>query len=352
MSLTVPGLTRDAGANWQALMDREYAVIAGRLTTAYARTTDRLQPAQDALIKAIDTKTASGVVITAEVVRGMDEYTAYLAQVEAEFNDYAALVREVARDAVESGISIGIESALIMSILSAGDAGDAVRAEWVSPPLSALQQMISIVDSEAFRAQWNRYGEAVAEGIADTMIRAFATKANTDRAARLIRDYYDIPLAWAENTTRTAQLWSWRLSSHTGYAVNDNIVSGWMWWSSRDTTTCPSCWAKHGELHTHDEVLNDHHRGRCTPLPVVRGATWINDVITGPDEFATLPQATQDEIFRNNRALQRALTEGAVSWGDISRPYDDAVYGQMQRVASLRELLGRNAKTYYVSRGA
>jgi hypothetical protein len=161
----------------------------------------------------------------------------------------------------------------------------------------------------------------------------------------MIEQWLGLPYAWAENMTRTVQNWSYRTASHASYAANSDVVSGWMWWSAQDITTCLSCWKQHGSVHEVNEVLNDHHRGRCTPLPIVRGTRWADTTERGEDVFKRLPAEDQRRVMGG--AMHRAYQAGRVDFGQVSRPYDDGVYGKMLRQASLKDILGNEAQKYY-----
>lgn len=85
----------------------------------------------------------------------------------------------------------------------------------------------------------------------------------------------------------------------------------------------------------------------CVPVPVVRGTRWAEDFEPGPVRFAGLDAERQRAIM--GPALYAAWRAGDVRWGDFSRPYQDNVFGEMLRAASLRDLLGDGARRYYTN---
>jgi hypothetical protein len=116
-----------------------------------------------------------------------------------------------------------------------------------------------------------------------------------------------------------------------------------------------ACVAQHGTRHTNDEVLNDHHNGRCAMIPVTKtwedlGVVGIPDtnpkVQTGRDWFEGLPEAEQCSMMPN-KAMYRAWQDGAIGWDDLTGTHSDAVYGDMLTMPSLKTLLGEDAKRYY-----
>lgn len=100
---------------------------------------------------------------------------------------------------------------------------------------------------------------------------------------------------------------------------------------------CMSCVSQHGSIHSVNETLNDHHQGRCAPVPVVKGTTWAQGVEAGRDWYGRLPEAVQRRMAGNLMFV--ALRDGAVQWDDLSRPYKDDVFGEMLREASVVELV-------------
>ena len=61
--------------------------------------------------------------------------------------------------------------------------------------------------------------------------------------------------------------------------------------------------------------------------------------------FRRLTAAQQEQ--RMGPAMYEAWRRGRFRFGELSRPYDDQVYGEMLREASLKDILGPQAKQYY-----
>jgi hypothetical protein len=119
-----------------------------------------------------------------------------------------------------------------------------------------------------------------------------------------------------------------------------------------------ACIAMHGTFHTNDETLNDHHNGRCAMVPVTK--TWAElgipgipdtnpQVQTGRDWFDNLTAAQQQQ-FMPSQAMWSAWQSGAIGWDDVVGFHDDAVYGSMLQLPSLKAILGDDASSYYVGR--
>jgi hypothetical protein len=93
----------------------------------------------------------------------------------------------------------------------------------------------------------------------------------------------------------------------------------------------------HGTVHDNTERLNDHHNGRCTMLPLVRG--YDNPVTqTGEDIFNSMSDADKRALL--GRDYFTAWQDGLYSFNDLSSEFDNDVYGPMRRVTPLWQLLG------------
>lgn len=165
--------------------------------------------------------------------------------------------------------------------------------------------------------------------------------------AAAIRGELGQGLTWVLNTARTAQVYSYRQATTASYIANSDIVEGWKWWAALDARVCMSCVAKHGSRHKVDEPLNDHHSGRCVALPIVslpNGAGDIPDT-TGEQWFNGLQTSQQVDLM--GPAMHRAWKANEFSIQDLIEPYQDPVYGEMLRAASLKGVLGERAREYY-----
>lgn len=322
--------------DWRALLVRDYQPTAQRLTQAYARVIARLQPYADALTRDLEAMASTGAEITPDMLRGLGTYRQLLARVEVELNDFAALVRNEATTVTEGAIPLGRDAALDMAQWAAGRGAALVQSSWLRPDPDILNQLIAAVDGDAFRARWAQFGANGAQQLGDLLLTGVAQGLGPLQIARLWTQWQPMPYAWAENATRTAQLTTYRRASHATYRANSRIVEGWYWVSALDPRVCMSCWDQHGSFHANDEELNDHHRGRCTPVPKIRGYEYANPIQSGPEVFEGLDEATQRRIM--GRGLFDAWKRGEVAWGEFSHEYTDPIWGVMMRAATQREL--------------
>ena len=94
---------------------------------------------------------------------------------------------------------------------------------------------------------------------------------------------------------RTEQLRAWRIATQRQYED-----SGVVMWHERlcakDARTCMACLMADGEKIPIDQVLSDHPRGRCTSIPIVKGAPPILREM-GQEWFDRQSPAVQKEML-------------------------------------------------------
>jgi hypothetical protein len=331
--------------DWRQRIVRENEALARRLQAAYARTLPRLRTEIDVLDRRLrDLYAANGDISTQEL-RDLREWKALLTTIEAETRDFAVIARNETAQGQQRAISAGASAAQEMAQSTSGRLGPAVATAWNRPDPAALERLINYVDGAALRTEFAQFGARAAEQFADVMLTAVAQGKNPLALARIMEMWLGVPYAQAENLARTTQLWSYRSATHAAYRANSEVVTGWLWYSAADARTCISCWDQHGSVHSVNEMLDDHHRGRCVPVPIVRGTRWADDFERGPERFDALDASVQRRIMGG--AMYAAWRAGEVRWGEFSRPYQDNVFGEMLRAASLRDLLGDGARRFY-----
>lgn len=327
---------------WRERLAREYEPAAQRLTRAYGATVDHLLPLADDVTRDLLEMIDQGVTPDATALIGMDSYQRLLVRMRVEMREFGAIVRAESMGLQTTGIEQGIATARAMAVAVGAEQtpalGAAVGAAWVQPDPAALETLINYADGAAMQQKMAAFGANAASTFNDIMISGFAQGKNPREIARMMRSFIaGTPLAWATNTARTVTIYSYRSANHAAYAANADVVEGWRWSSARDIRTCISCWSQHGKIFSLDQFLNDHHSGRCAPVPVVRGAQWIKDQPTGPELFAKLPESAQRQIM--GPQLLDLWQRGSVNWDDFSERYVDPVYGEMLRAASNRSMV-------------
>lgn len=323
--------------DWRRRLVDSYTAEAQRLDSAYRRTVARLELEIAQFNADLAKLEADGTPITSRDIARLSSYTRLLNATEAEMNAFARVLEESAATVSDDAVGIGSDAALQMTLTQAGNAANAVRAAWQRPAQQMIAQFIGYADTAARLGKFNQFGANARQNMSDVLIAFTAQGKGSTAISGLLNEWFNVPRSWGENIVRTMQAYSYRGSSIAGYRANPNIVTGWMWWAALDHRVCPACLGLHGSIHTVDEELNGHHRCRCTPLPIIRGSTWQNDVETG-----------EDWLRRQGGALQKAiLGKGGLDLWQKGTPldrfrheYEDDLYGMMVRTASLKEIRG------------
>lgn len=184
------------------------------------------------------------------------------------------------------------------------------------------------------------HADSIAQALKDIITNTLTTGQGQSLIANLMRQAELIitnALADAIRLVRTSLLYAYREATRLNYSANG--VSQWQWLAKLDDRVCMSCVVMHGTVHSIDESLNDHHNGRCAMIPIVDGILLIEEN-AGQTWFNGLGQAQQKAMMGKGR--YEAWKAGNFELPQISTFYDDAVYGQMRRETSLKELVKGN----------
>lgn len=319
----------------QELADEEQAAAA-RLQRAYERLLPRLREENKKLIDAMNEAAVKGERITPQMLQDLQEFAGWVVRVETEMNDFATILGSEMGDLSSGAITTGGNAARQLAEASAAIDGVVIGGVWNRPDPASVRNAVTYMDSPAMKKSLDKFGENAATSAADVVIAAVAQGKNPRATAALLEQWLPMPYSWAENMTRTVQIYSARTATHEAYRQNESVITGWMWVSATDNRTCLSCWSKHGRVFPLSQSLNDHHRGRCTAVPIVRGTIWWKTYPTGPERFDALSEKEQIEIM--GASMHEAWKKKEAAWDDFSRTYQNDIYGDMTRAASLAEI--------------
>lgn len=330
--MTLPQKLPFDRASYLAQLDDGYEEEAARLKAAYKRTLDTLQPYAKELADKAKELADKGDLNAQRLRDG--GLSRLLQQVERELAKYAVLIENSAQTAQDRAQELG----LVYAKDSIAWQSQLVARIWADPNPEALKNLIGYTERDAFKSGIAKFGENAAMKLSDILLAGVSLGKNPRTISTIIANFFGIPYSWAENTIRTVQAWSFRTASHAAYSNNADVVAGWVWWATLDSRTCISCIAQHGKQFKHGDILNDHHRGRCTPVPVVKGAKWLASVQTGEDWFKAQPDSVQASIM--GKGMHEHWRKGGFGFGDIPAKYTDPVYGEMLRPKTLKSLIG------------
>lgn len=212
---------------------------------------------------------------------------------------------------------------------------------------AAMQAIIDRAMSGVVAASMPLTNDALA-AVKASLIRAIPSGWHPDRAAREMlrrtRSAFNGGLTRAMRIARTEMLDAHRAANMHQMRSNPS-VTGWVWMASLDATTCPSCIAQHGTLHSLDEDgPNDHPNGRCTALPKTQ--TWADLGFPDLDEPDDLIEQPMDWINTNPQDAVRALgpdrfqllMDGQITLADLTTRQPNQGWRDSYQATSLSDL--------------
>lgn len=333
----MPSPVVDAAARAKAALAAKDAQAMGRLVANYRRSYNRLETLLRALIAEIGDEPP-----TRGQLARMERYRALMTQTLEEMTALQGLTRNEIEAAARLGIALGQnDAATLMSTAATGNAS--IAAGFNRLPRGAIEQMLAFLDPAGpLYARLSLMAPTVTDAVSEAILQGITLGYNPRKIAAEVTKQFGVALTDSMRFVRTSQLWAYRESNRATFLANSDVVTGWVWSAELDDTTCASCWAMHGTIHSLDEPLNDHHNGRCAPIPLVRG---FDNPITesGKNAFDKLSEAEQRKILGGGR--YDAWKGGAFEFSDLTTTRQDDVYGAMRTTAPLYELLGTEPPT-------
>ncbi|MEQ9027558.1 MAG: phage minor head protein [Aggregatilineales bacterium] len=270
---------------------------------------------------------------------------ALLADLEPRLRANGLLIDGAAGDLQNSGVNSAGQITRQLALPGMSDEALArIGVQWNRPDPEAVNALVGYVDSDAWAAELARYPELVISTVRNQAVRGIVEGWSPLRTAREIRRMAEgVTRAQAETLMRTLQLQSYRTAAAVHQQANAGILTEQIRIAALDNRTCLACIGLHGTRLPIGERVNDHHNGRCTSIAVVRGRP--REVQTGEDWFNAQPEARRVQIA--GRANFEAMQAGRVQLRDFAQTYDDPVFGEMIREASLKGILGDDAREFY-----
>lgn len=230
------------------------------------------------------------------------------------------------------------------------------RVGWNRPDPRAIAQAIDYVSGDAWRDELGEnYTGAIMDAL-DTIVQGLSRGVSPVRMAeQLANTVENLPLYQANNLMKTLFMTSYRDSTALHQTANVRIIERVVRVGALDNRICLACIAQHGDVVWREgdpqpvPRIQEHHSGRCTTVVQVRGRELA--ITSGSDWFDGLSETRQRQqaSFIRTPAKFEAYQAGAVSLRDFVQPYDDRVFGEMAREASLKGVLGDGARDYYVN---
>lgn len=230
-------------------------------------------------------------------------------------------------DAVAAA-TVAAEPEIMASQLPARLAKSAIARYAAAVRPTALEAIVARCRQQVTQVLWPLSNEAT-EAMRRALIVGIAVGDNPRDAARdmvrRVEGNFNGGLARATNIARTEMVSAYREVSGQVHSDNADVLDGWVWSSTLDRRTCPSCWAMHGTVWPLEQPGPwDHQQGRCARLP--KAKSWVELGIPGQEEpdltpdaqarFAELPAADQLQVMGPARLA--LLKAGKVTFADLA----------------------------------
>ena len=315
----------ELAAAFKAAIDKADAAALTRLAKTYMVLYERMQGKLDSYLLALSKLQNP----TKGQVMRLTQYQSLIDALETELTKYSAYVEVEIRNSVDGAVEMAIKQT--KAYLAA--AGYSMPA---TLPKNAIIAMLGFLKEDApLWARLNKLAPMNAQKVADALLEGIAFGYNPAKTASMFESVMGNGLTDAMRMSRTAQLYASREANRAMYVANDDVVSGWVWYSSLDTDTCMACAAEHGTFHTNDESMDSHYSCRCTSIPVVKG--YDDKIQTGEDWFKGLSEKQQRDMMGGD--TYAAWKEGKFDLSDMAGRRHDDVYGEMLARVPLSELL-------------
>jgi hypothetical protein len=268
----------------------------------------------------------------------MERYKALMAQTAEELSGFQSLTKNEIARAAELGIDLGSKHAReLLSYTVTGTPGIASRFNAL--PKDVIQQLLGFLDPAGpLYDRLTTLAPYTASLVSDAILSGVSMGYNPRKIAAIVRDAFGQGLTDALRFVRTAQLWSYREANRATYLMNSDVVEGWIWHAEMGPRTCGSCIAMHGTFHELSERLNDHHNGRCAPIPAVKGFGRVLEEGAGEAWFNEQPESVQRQILGSGK--YEVWKDGGTSFSNLVAVHDDPVYGPMRVEAPLWQFTG------------
>ena len=302
-------LPEDILAALHSRLEKLEAGYAQRLTEAYRMVLGRLVPEAEAFAAQMQARIEAGQALTANQVRQLRRYKAFIAQAQAEMTRYAAVVEnEVATGQVVFARQ-GLSDALTMVQLALPETvRGSIMATFAVMPTDAIDALVAALgEASPLRTRTlARFGEAAAKGIGDALVYGVASGRGPRVTAAEMQRAWGVPLTDALRISRTEHVRAHRMATMDSYRRNPHVVRGWIWQSALiPGRSCGACVAMNGTRHGLEETLDDHPNGLCVAVPDT--GDWASLGIEGVAETAVQVEDGEAWFGRQTEAVQRQM---------------------------------------------
>jgi len=290
-------------------LERLEAAYAERLVGAYRLTLVRLVPEAEAFTAQIQERLLRGETVTANQIRRMSRYHAFIGEATAQLEKYGAVVESEVLQGQAVFARQGLVDAYEMVEVQVPEAvRSSVMATFAVMPTDAVDALVAAL-AEASPLQTKtlaRFGAQAAKGIGDALVYDVVMGRGPRVTAAKLRSAWGVPLTDALRISRTEHIRAHRMATMDSYRRNAHVVRGWTWMSALvPGRTCPACVAMNGTHHSLEETLDDHPNGMCTMAPDT--VTWAELGIEGVPETGVEVEPGEAWLARQGEEVQRQM---------------------------------------------
>lgn len=207
---------------------------------------------------------------------------------------------------------------------------------WNRPSPATIDYARQILTSDDWRNKLSDFPNAMRVQAQSIALRGITEGWSPTRTAgEITKSMQTLPAHAANQMVRTLQMHSYRTGQMINMQENSDILESHIRIAALDDRTCMACIALHGTELKLSERVDDHHQGRCTSIPIVKGRS--RDIQTGPEWFESLPEERQLKIAGPGKL--EALKSGKIKWENMATSYSDPAYGRMIKEAALKDLI-------------
>jgi len=272
--------------------------------------------------------TASGGVVTPNLLLGEVRYQQLLVQLHDELRTYTAYANSTISDGQQAMATAGISHGA--QAISAQ-----VATTFNRLPVSAVQHMVGLTGAGTpLNSILVQSWPLSAQGLTQALVDGVALGWGPRKTAKLMAEGMTGSLDRMLTIARTEQLRVYNESNRQQY-IASGIVTSYTRIAAHDRRTCLNCILLEGTKYATDELMPSHPNCRCALIPIVRGQPepeWQR----GEDWLRSQDSATQESIM--GKGKYEAWRLGQFELQDSVQIVPNATWGPTLRSVPLREL--------------
>jgi hypothetical protein len=312
-----------------ALENREEAQLK-RLAALWFEIENSLLDEMILLAQQIQDEKAKGSIITEQLIRRMQRFQQLNENLREKILELARneVTSDIAREQLEF-MALGLEGASdTIKVLAPG-------LSFRTVSMSQLEDLAGLLadGSPLYKLLQEAYPDAL-DGIIKGLLEGTAKGLGPVQVATMMAQQMGLGLDRLILIARTEQLRAWRTSTAKQYEESGVVLYS-LRVCAHSIRTCMACLLAEGEIIPLGEVLSDHPRGRCTTIPVVKGAE-VPQWKQGEQWFLEQTEAVQKEML--GPGMYNLWKEEEFDLEILLGRSFDEVYGSAPRVKTLTEV--------------